>query len=159
MARISYTILRPSDTTAYAPNDAFADAAAIVGGFKLPDVARDVGGAGLITDLIVVSSNDPATLLQGEIWLFNQSITSVADNAAFALSDADAFKLEGVIPFSLATTVAGSGTNSYAHLTGLNIGYHCVGSRDLYFLVKVKNAYTPASGEQFKVSFKFIPLS
>jgi hypothetical protein len=105
---------------------------------------------------VVVSSNDPATLLQGEIWWFDSAPTAVNDRATFALSDSDALKLVGVTPFTLATTVAGSGTNSFYAVNGLNLAYTCSGSANLRYLVKVKNAYTPANAETLTVRANYI---
>jgi hypothetical protein len=156
----STDITRPADTTAYAPNDAWSDStsAPTVGGFTLSGAARKSGGSGIITDIVVVSSVDPATLLQGELWIFDGAATAVNDNAAFALSDADAKTLVAVVPFTLASTTGGSGTNSYAHLQGLNIQFTAVGSANLRYLVKVKNAYTPASAELLTVRAKILQI-
>lgn len=152
----STSVTRPADTTAYAANDALSDStsAPTSGGFTFTSAARQSGGTGIITDILVSSSADPATLLQGEIWIADQAMTNINDNSAFAMADADVLNLVAVIPFALQTTVAGSGTNSYAHLTGLGIGYTCVGSANLRFLIKVKNAYTPISAEVLQVRLK-----
>lgn len=147
------TVTRPADTTAYAANDAWANSTSspTTGGFTLSSVCSASGKSGVLDTLVIASSNDPATTLLGELWIFASAVTAVNDNAAFALSDADVVKLVGVVPFALATTVAGSGTNSYYTANGLGLGYTCSGSADLRFLVKVKNAYTPASGEALTV--------
>lgn len=152
---IVQSVTRPADTTAYTANDAWADSTSspTTGGFTLTSMARASGGSGVIDSVTITSTNDPATLLQGEIWLFDQAATAVNDNAAFALSDSDVANLVGVIPFTLQTTVAGSGTNSYALVSGVGIGYTCSGSANLRYLIKVKNAYTPASAEVLKVRF------
>lgn len=151
------TITRPADTTAYANNDDISDStsAPTTGGFTLSNACNTSGGSGELLSLVVVSSNDPAVTLQGEVWIFDSAVTAVNDNAAFALSDSDAVKLVAVIPFSLATTVAGSGTNSYFVSPSLGIAYSCSGSANLRFLVKAKNAYTPASAEQLTVRANF----
>lgn len=151
------TITRPADTTAYAVNDAWADStsAPTSGGFTLSNVCSASGKTSALTTLTVVSSNDPATTLQGEIWLFNSSVTAVNDNAAFALSDADSIKLVGKVPFSLETSQNGSGTNSIFVANGLDLHVTCSGSANLRFLVKVKNAFTPASAEALQVAFAF----
>lgn len=156
MAVITTTVTRPADTTAYAANDAWSDStsAPTTGGFTFAGAASGLGLGGFITDLMVVSSNDPSTLLQGEIWIFDSAVTNINDNAAFALSDADAVKLEAVIPFTMASTTGGSGTNSYAQVSNLILGYGPIGTPDLRFLIKVKNAYTPASGETLTISIK-----
>ena len=153
---VNTTVTRPADTTAYAANDCWSDStsAPTSGGFTLTSMARASGGSGIIDDIVITSTNDPATLLQGELWLFDTSVTNVNDNSAFALSDGDVANLVAVIPFTMQTTVAGSGTNSYAQISALGIGYTCVGSANLRFLVKVKNAYTPASAEALKVRCK-----
>ena len=152
----SVDITRPSNATQFAANEAYADTTPTVGGFTLTSAARISGGSGIITDITIVCSNDPSTLLQGELWIFDSAVAEIADNAAFALTDADAKKLVGVVPFTLATTVAGSGTNSYANIQNLSLGFTCVGSADLRFLVKTKNAYTPASGEVLTVRAKIV---
>lgn len=154
----SVDIVRPADTTAYAANDALSDSTSspTSGGFTLTGAGRISNGSGIITDISIISSGDPATNLQGEIWIFDSAVTNVADNAAFALSDADVKLYVTHQPFTLASTTAGSGTNSVASLVGLNVGFSCVGSANLRFLIKVKAAYTPISAEVFTVRAKII---
>ena len=148
------TITRPADTTAYAANDAWADStsAPTSGGFTLSNVCAAAGKGTLITSLVVVSSNDPASLLVGEVWLFDSAVTAVNDNAAMnALSDSDALKLVAVIPFGLQSTGDGTDLNSYYAVNGLGLRATCVGSANLRYLVKVRSAYTPASGETLTI--------
>lgn len=148
----TYTVQRPTgNTTQYTANDAWADTTPTVGGFLLAELA---GISGSIVDAVIQSTIDPATLLQGEVWLFDASVTAITDNAVFALSDANALTLVGVIPFTLASSVAGSGTNSMAHVIGIDTGFDCRVKAGLYFLIKVKNAYTPASAESLQFRFK-----
>ncbi len=141
----STDVTRPADTTAYAVNDALSDStsAPTSGGFTFSAMGRASGGSGIITDAIITSSNDPATTLQGEIWLFNTSVTNINDNTAFAVSDAEIKTCVGKIPF----TMEDAGNNQFFNATNLNIGYTCSGSDDLRFLIRVKNGYTPASAE------------
>lgn len=143
------TITRPADTTAYAANDALSDStsAPTAGGFTLTSACPSSGSTAQLDTLVVASTADPATTLVGELWVFDSSVTAVNDNAAFALSDGDVVKLIGKLPFALETTVAGSGTNSIYVAGGLGLTYTCSGTANLRFLVKVKNAYTPISGE------------
>lgn len=152
-ATITTQVTRPGDTTAYAAEDAFANStsAPTSGGFTLTGCARASGGSGVITDAVVGMSTNAGTSLQGEVWLFDTSVTAINDNAAFSISDADRDKLVGIIPF---TTNQSGSLNASAHVTGLNMGFTCVGSADLRFLVKVKNAYTPANAEVFTVRLK-----
>lgn len=153
---ISVDVTRPADTTAYAVGDAISNSttAPTSGGFTLTGAARKSGGSGIITDVIVTSSNDPTTRLSGEVFLFSQSVTNINDNAAFGVSDAEIKTCVGVVPFSLFD----SGNNNMAHLTGLNILFTCVGSADLRFLLRARNAYTPQSSEVITVVVKILQL-
>lgn len=150
----STDITRPADTSAYTANDAWADStsAPASGGFTLTGAARVSGGSGVITDIYIASSAVPGTLLQGELHLFDSAATAVNDNAAWNLSDADAKLRVGVVSF----TLVADANNSYYHAQNLNIGFTCVGTANLRYLVKVKNAYTPISGEVLTVRAKII---
>lgn len=153
---VSTDITRPADTTAYAINDALSDStsAPTSGGFTLTSIARKSGGSVLITDVIVTSSNDPATPLQGEVFLFNTAVTNINDNAAFAVSDTEIKTCVGRVGFALEDV----GNNDFFHAQNLNILATCVGSANLRFLIRVKNAYTPASAEVITVIVKAIQL-
>lgn len=151
---VSTDITRPADTTAYAANDAWSDStsAPTSGGYTFTSAARVSGGSGIITDAIITTSNDAGTLLQGEIWLFDTSVTNINDNTAFAVSDAEIKTFVGKIPFLLED----AGNNGSFSAQNLNIGFTCVGTANLRYLVRVKNAYTPASGEVLTVRLKII---
>lgn len=148
------TITRPADTNAYTANDAFANStsAPTAGGFTFTSAAAVSGGGGIITDAVIVAS--AATLYQGEIWIFDSATAAVPnDNAAFACSDADCLLLLGKIPFTLVADVS---TTSLACISGLNIGYHCVGTANLRFLVRITNAPTPGNAETLTIRIKGI---
>lgn len=154
---VSTDITRPADTNAYATNDALSDStsAPTSGGFTFTNAARISGGAGLITDAIITTAADASTLLQGEIWLFNQAVTNINDNAAFAVSDTEIKTCVGKIPF----TLEDAGNNGFYHATCLNIGFTCSGTANLRFLVRVKNAYTPVSAEVLTFVLKIIQVN
>jgi hypothetical protein len=151
---VATDVTRPADTTAYAANDAWSDSttAPTSGGFTFTGAARISGGSGIITDAVITTSADPATTLQGEVWLFDTSVTNINDNAAFAVTDTEIKTYVGKIPF----TLEDAGNNGAAHVQNLSIGFTCVGSANLRFLVKVKNAYTPGSAEVLTVRLKII---
>ena len=88
--------------------------------------------------------------LQGEIWIFDGAVTAVNDNAAFLLSDADAAKLVGIVPFWLGR---GAGANA-TDFARAELAFTAVGSADPAFLVKVNNAYAPAALEELRFRFK-----
>jgi len=156
-ATCSTDITRPADTTAYAINDALSDStsAPTTGGFTFTSAARASGGSGIITDAIIATANDAATQLQGEIMLFNTSVTAINDNAVFAITDAEAKTCIGKIPFTLEDI----GNNGWCHVQNLNIGFTCVGSANLRFLVRVKNAYTPSSAEVLTFIIKCVQVT
>jgi len=154
MVFVSTDVTRPADTSAYAANDAWSDStsAPTSGGFTFTSAGRSSGGSGFITDAVFATSNDPATTLQGELFIFNQSVTNINDNAAFVISDTEVKTLIGIVPFTLEDI----GNNGYYHAKNLNIGYTCSGSANLRFLVRVKNAYTPASSEVLTCGIKVL---
>lgn len=142
------TTTRPADTSAYAANDALSDStsAPTAGGFTLTGACAVSGGNGTINSAIISAS--AGTLYSGEIWVFNQAVTAVNDNAAFTVSDSDVQNLVAVIPFSTTDVTA---ANSVSYVTGLNYGYNCVGTANLRYLVKILAAITPASAEVLAV--------
>lgn len=156
LVTVSTDVTRPADTAAYGINDALADStsAPTTGGFTFTGAARISGGSGIITDAFFVSSNDPATQLQAELMIFNQAVTAVNDNAAFAITDAEAKTLIAKIPFTLEDI----GNSGYFHAQNLSIGFTCVGSANLRFLVRVKNAYSPANAEVLTFTLKIIQV-
>lgn len=147
------SITRPANTTAYsatAPGDAYADAAAIAGGFVLANAVAASGKSCRLSHLEIVDSAIPTGSnppLQGEIHLFNGAITSIADNAAWSVSDADMLKRISVIPFNMSIL----GANQSAHVP-VGEDLLAVGSTNFNFLVRVTNAYVPVSGEILTVS-------
>lgn len=149
----SASITRPADTAIYANSDNFANSTTVptAGGFTFTGAASASGGGGIITDAVIVASG--GTLYQGEIWVFDSAVTAVNDNAAFALSDSDALKLLGKIPFTLAVEDV---NNASAHITGLNMSFHCIGTADLRFMVRLFGTPTPASAESLNVRIKGI---
>lgn len=151
---VSVNFTRPADTTAYAVNDSISNSttAPTAGGFTIASAARASGGSGMITDVLVASSNPAATPLSGEIMVFNQAVgTHANDNAAVGYTDAEiGTNLVARIPFTLNSSGT---TNTSVHLQGLNIGYTCSGSADLRFVIRALAAYTPASAEVFYFTF------
>lgn len=137
----STDVTRPANTTTYTVNDALADTTPTSGGFTFTSAARISGGSGIITDLIVSFDEDAATPLQGELFIFDTSVTAITDNAAFAITDAESRTIVAKIPFALED----NGNNGFYHAQNLNIGFTAVGSANLRFLVKVKNGYVPTT--------------
>ena len=87
-----------------------------------------------------------------------------SDSETPDISKAEAFLFDGEagfvmkkncwheFPFSLFD----AGNNGIAHCTGLDYGFNCVGSDDLYGLIRVRAGYTPASGEKITIRLKIL---
>lgn len=150
---IDQTLTRPADTTAYAPDDVWANStsAPTSGGLTFANASRGSGKSGFITDLEVFGSAAPGTLLSAELWLFDQAVTAMNDNAAWLLSLTDLKKRVARIPFVM--VAAGNGTSA-VEVNNLGKGFTTVGSADLRGLVKVKNSYTPANAENLTFRLK-----
>ena len=102
----------------YAANDA-------VGGLlTFANAALVTGGGGVIKDVLILDDAGQDAVL--ELWLFNATFTAMADNAAWAPSEADLRKLVGVV-----STVDGSwfpaGTPSVARVEASQ-RYDCTGT-------------------------------
>lgn len=153
-ATVTVDVTRPADTVAYAVNDAISDSttAPTSGGYTWTSAAASSGGSGIITDVMVMSSNPAGTPLSGELWVFNTSCANVNDNTAFAISDTEVKTLVGRIPFALTTI----GNNSSGHIRNLSMGFTASGTANLRFLIVAKNAYTPISAEVFTFVAKII---
>jgi hypothetical protein len=163
-ATVATTVTRPSDTNQYTANDAWSDStsAPTTGGFTFTSAARQSGGSGVITDVVIVSSANQATLMQGEIWIFDTAVTAINDNAAFTVSDTEYLTAVAIIPFtmvSIGNATSGAGGNVGVQVSGLNIGFTTVGSANLRFLIKVINAYTPVSAETLTVRLKIAQIT
>lgn len=150
LVTVSTDVTRPADTTAYAANDCISDStsAPTSGGFTLTGAARTTAKSGLMTDVVITSSN-PAGGLSGELWIFDTSVTNINDNSAFSISDAEVKTLVSVVPF---VTVAD--TNNSQAVVQVNAGFTTTGTANLRFLLKAKAAYTPISAEVFTVRAK-----
>lgn len=155
--RVSDSITRPANTTQYAAADVISEVTTN-DYFTFADVARPGILSGTIKRAILHSSANQATKLDGELWLFRESIGEKADNAAFAPSDAEMLTFIGKIDFATASWVAGTVTS------GAGGNAYCETSPDLEFStgslnatkqpviygqLVARNTYTPISGEVF----------
>lgn len=84
-------VLNPTVTAgAYTAGDA------VGGKMEVANAARESGGGGVIKSMCIVDDNGQDSDM--ELWVFNDDITAVADNAAWStVAEADLHKLAGVI--------------------------------------------------------------
>lgn len=152
-ARIKASVTRPSNANAYAAGDVIGTAASDVIAF--PNLARSNGGAGMIINAVVVDSASQATKPSLELWLFTVAPAAVADNAAFAPTDAELENLVGVIDLTsvrVGNATVGAGGNSVLPSAVSTLPFKCeAGSTTLYGVLVVRNAYTPVADEKFTV--------
>lgn len=145
----SGSVTRPANTTQYATGDAIGTAATSV--IELTGCGRQLGGSGVISNVLVVDDAAPATKADLELWLFASAPAGEVDNAAFTPTDAELLELVGVVDLGSSPYV-GDGNCVYQALTQ-NLCYRCSDEdRSLYGTLVVRNTYTPVSGEVFTVS-------
>lgn len=152
--KLSATLTRPANTTAYTAGDAVTDN--VTGLLLFNNAARNSGRTGSIDSATVLCSANQATKPDLELWLFSKSIASTADNAAWAPSDTEILDLIGVISFPVASfkvANAGAGVAGNVVQNINNIGQlYKLDAEILYAQLVVRNAYTPTSSEIFIIN-------
>jgi hypothetical protein len=154
--RVQATFTRPADTTAYAAGD-------VVGPVTTPamqtlsDCAAFKGGSGRIIDVMLECNLATITNGSFRIHFFNASHTPAADNAALATLHANADEYQGYCDVVLvAMGGAGVGRNSgkvESAEPSLPIHFVCASADDdLFVVIEALAAYTPSSGEVFRLS-------
>lgn len=95
--------------------------------FTITGAARATGGGGYITGVTLM---DEADIIGAyDIVIFDSSVSLASDNAAFAVSDADAAKFVYLINLAAAYDI---GNNRIAQASNLRIPYVCSGGTSLY---------------------------
>lgn len=139
-------ITRPANTTVYSANDVVADVSAAFLPFL--NVAKAVG-AGIKVIRVRIQTED--TGIAGKkfnLHLYRDTPTFIADNAAFAVSYANASKRIGAIPVVIGIGNMGTvGMNDYN-----NVIINPV-ARDVYFILEAVDGFTPsANSTKFQVT-------
>lgn len=101
-------------TTAYTSGDQMGSLITFAG------CARNSGGGGRITKALVTSAADQIGPI--DLLIFDTSVTLAADNAAFAITDADALKIVGLIQCQGAYDI---GNNRIAQAYNIYLPYQC----------------------------------
>lgn len=159
LRQLKGSVTRPSNATQYAAGDVISavtsnDHFTFVNPFKRVN-------SGEIVALNINSSASVAIKPDLELWLFHTDIAEVADNLAFAPTDAEMLTCVGVIPIPLAdwvvgTATVGAGGNCFQQIKDLNMVMQLATANDntgnhLYGQLVVRNAYVPVSAEVFTV--------
>ena len=103
---------------------------------------RTSGDSGLIASALLIDNGKQN--ITGELWLFSANVTAPADNAAWALSDADMAKLIGIITFD---TYCNASAQSAAQVTGAAIAFEAISSTSIWGCWVTRGAPTYAPGD------------
>lgn len=158
---VKSTITRPANTTAYTANTAWANATSSATYTTFSAVCDRNGQNVLIPQIDIYVDENPATKLQGILWLFDTIPTDpLEDNATFVLAAADWATATGNVqgfPFTIVNNGASGATFSGISLTGTTYHARCAtGATAIYGMVQVVNTYTPTSGEVMTITLKTI---
>ncbi len=142
------SLVRPSDTAAYTALDVISEVTTndhfTFGKSGQRIVHPNTDQTGIIRSARLHSST--VTLPDIDLWLFRVDIANVADNAAFAPTDAEMLTLIGILNFD--NFVAG-GANAVSTLTNLYQQFHLIDPQFIYGQMVIQGAYTPVSAETF----------
>lgn len=149
---ISMSLTRPSDTNAYAANDAMANATSSPASQPFSVIGAK-GLAWILTGRAVSSANQ-STLPQIRQYIFTAAPAMTNDNAAFVLTDAELRTCIAIVDFTTwkagdDTSGAGGNIFSRGEITRPIPIVLADGGQMLYSKLKVLNAYTPVSAEVF----------
>ncbi len=155
-------ITRPSNTTQYTAGDVISEVTTndhLNFGSASDDNSKDTGRPGVGTMTInaatIWSSANQSTKPTFELWLFHTDIANVADNAAFAPTDAEMLTKIAVIEFPasrwmVGTSTSGAGGNSLCEIRNIDMPVRCRRGR-VYGQLVDRSGYTPVADEIFTV--------
>lgn len=104
--------------------------------FTVANAARTSGGTGTITGVSLIDAAD--IIGAYDVVFFNASVSLASDNAAAAVSDADALKCIGIVPLAAYDI----GNNRIAQSFNLALTYTCVGSTSLFAGLITRSGHT-----------------
>ena len=153
--QVRASITRPANTTAYTANDVVSDATGDAH-YTFSDMANVGRQTGEIVTAKCISSGNESTLPDCDLYLYDTDIADVADNAAFAATDAENLRCVGVLNFAQASWKS-SGASSICELKNVGLQYKCLNKNlQLFGQLVMRNAYTPISAEVFTVVLDII---
>lgn len=138
-------ITRPANQTPYSAGDVIADTTAAFKPFT--NVAKAIGTGVKIIRVRIQTEDTSVAGLKFNVHLYKEAPTFIADNAAFAISYANASKRIGAIPVVMGTGNLGTvGMNDYNQMITNPT------ARDIYFIIETVSAFTAsANSTKFKV--------
>lgn len=148
------SFVRPSNTTAYAAEDAVNDNTSTphILSFTSSEDSPKIGQDIIIKTLKVTTNNATVTNGSFRLYICKASQTITADNTPQTLLYADASNRVGYIDFTLTSGGTGSDCGE-AVVTDCNIPFK-LSSNAFYGYLVAKAAYTPASGQAFNLEIE-----
>lgn len=142
---------RPADITTYAAGDVVNESTSAGTVWTFSNMVRGAGLGGVIQAAQLIDSAAQSTKPDLELYLFDTTLTTQNDNAAWAPADADMKTLVARIDFSLGSFKTAGG-NGVIQAVNLSLPFQCAsGSTTLYGILVARNAYTPISSEEFTI--------
>lgn len=147
LVSISASFNRPADTNAYTNNDVISNSTSAPSVITFTNCASANGRGGKIIQATLIDEGGTmATPVAIDLFIFQTAPTAQNDNAGVNISDADAEKILGVVPFTkdmgLVANLGGARTPDA--FSGL--AFECdAASRDLYGILVARQTFSPAS--------------
>jgi len=159
LTAIDVTLTRPADTTTYTANDEISSSTSAPAVNTITSAARATGGYVRLRAAACVDSSSVATKAQLLVYIFDTTTTPNNDNAAFAPSDSVMNTCVGILPFNVwypGDDTSGATGNAFSPYLGPELDIKTTSTANLFFRVKVLNAYVPTSAEAFVFRFTFV---
>lgn len=146
------SVIRLYNATQYTANDVVTDSLSKI--FIFPDVVTTKGFGGIINTAIMAIDANNTTNASFKLLIFNDTIVTAADNAAWSASSYYNKRLVGQVEFGLTS----DGTaQSYSIVTG-NLGSFKTASKHkkLYGVLLAKAAFTPSAALKITITLGII---
>lgn len=157
---VASSIVRPSDTTAYASGDLVANSttSGSVTPFSFSTAARVTAGSLIVRKIRLRKTSTGITNAQFRVHLFSASPTvSVGDNAAFnsagALSTTGSANYLGQTDITLDSGFS-DGANGFSGSSFYDTHIKLASGTTVYALLEARAAYTPTSGETITMTLE-----
>jgi hypothetical protein len=157
-ARVTATITRPADTTAYTAKDAISSSTSAPATLQFSNMARKTGGSGYIVKAMIGTSQTTNTE-SFRLHLYNAAPTAINDNAACSAPlNANLSSYIGTLNFPAAKVEGTGADTAYANITpntpggDVPLSFVCAADANLYGLLESPNGYTPASAQTFSIT-------
>lgn len=153
----STSFTRPANTTQYAVDDSVNDGTTNALSFSTADgITVSLGSSYFVKTARLVTNNTTVTSGSFRLWLYDSSVSAIADNSIQTLLWANRSKRVGYIDFVLQSSPTGSDC-AEAVVVDSNLSIR-MEATTLYGLLTTKGTYTPASGQLFYIELNIQQL-